>query len=132
MTKTETATYRHQLLKLERHLRGDVETLEDEAFHKSDGKPFDNLSNVSVEDRAERTTDNNIEEVAISLFVNANGHLGEISSALERIDKGTFGKCEECAQQISKERLHTIPFARLCIDCGHKAQQGELASRENL
>ena len=132
MTKTETATYRHQLLKLERHLRSDVETLEDEAFHKSDGKPFDNLANVSVEDRAERTTDNNSEEVTISLFENANEHLGEISSALKRLNEGTFGKCEDCGLQISKERLNTIPFARLCIDCGQKAQTGELLSRENL
>ncbi len=132
MTKNEMETFRHQLLKLERHLRGDVDTLTDEAFHETDGKAMDNLSNVPVEDRAEIASDDFCEETTIGLFENASARLGEIDAALERIDKGIFGSCEECGQEISRKRLQTVPFARRCIECARKAQRNEVASPGNL
>ena len=132
MTKNEMETFRHQLLKLEQNFRGDVDTLEDEAFHKTDGKAMDNLSNIPVEDRAELGSDNYCEETTIGLFANASARLGEINAALERIDEGTFGSCEECGQDISSHRLQTIPYARQCMECARKAQKGEVASPGNL
>jgi len=130
--KNEMETFRHQLLKLERRFRGDVETLQDEAFHKTDGKAVGNLSNSPVEDRAERASDDSCEETTIGLVENAGARLGEINAALERIDDGTFGSCEECGQEISIARLQTVPFARHCVECARKAQQGEAASPGNL
>jgi len=132
MTKNEMEPFRHQLLKLERHLRGDVDTLAEEVFHKTDGKAMDNLSNIPVEDRAELGSDNYCEEATSGLFENASARLAEINAALERIDEGTFGSCEVCGQKISSTRLQAIPFARQCIGCGRKAQQGEAASLGNL
>jgi RNA polymerase-binding transcription factor DksA len=132
MTKKEMQAFRHQLLKLERHFKGDVATLEDEAFHKTDEMAMDNLSNIPVEDRAERGSDNYCEETTIGLFENADDRLKEINAALERIDQRTFGKCEECAQEISIDRLRAVPFTRRCEKCARKAQQGEPASPGNL
>jgi RNA polymerase-binding protein DksA len=132
MTKNEMEILRHQLMKLERHLRGDVDTLADEAFDKTDGKATGNLSNISVEDRAELGSDNYDEEVTIGLLEKEGPRLGEINAALERIDKGTFGRCEECGREISRKRLQAIPFARRCIECARKAQQGEAAPPGNL
>lgn len=37
--------------------------------------------------------------------------------AVERIDLGTFGKCERCGQAIPKGRLEAIPYARTCVKC---------------
>ena len=132
MRKNEMETFRHQLLKLQRRFRGDVETLQDEAFHQTDGKAVGNLSNSPVEDRAERASDDSCEEMTIGLVENAGARLGEINAALERIDDGTFGSCEECGQEISSDRLQTVPFARQCVACARKAQQGEAASPGNL
>ena len=40
--------------------------------------------------------------------------------ALERIDKGEYGYCVECGEQISEGRLDARPEAALCINCAKK------------
>lgn len=44
----------------------------------------------------------------------------EISGALERITKGTFGFCKRCKKLIDTDRLAAIPTATLCMDCEAK------------
>jgi RNA polymerase-binding transcription factor DksA len=46
----------------------------------------------------------------------------EIDDALARIEQGTFGRCENCHQEISRERLEAMPYARSCIRCARKLQ----------
>ena len=41
----------------------------------------------------------------------------QIREAQRRRDAGTYGICENCGRQISKERLEARPEATLCIDC---------------
>jgi RNA polymerase-binding transcription factor DksA len=40
--------------------------------------------------------------------------LGEVTSALERVEKGTYGLCEVDGGPIEKERLEAIPSAKTC------------------
>lgn len=41
----------------------------------------------------------------------------EILSALHRIDKDTFGECDDCGNAISAKRLLSKPSALLCVEC---------------
>ena len=132
MTKNDMESFRNQLQQLDRQLRTDADTLADEAFHTTDSMAMGNLSNIPVDDRAERGSDNYCEETTIGLVENADTRLREINAALERIDHGTFGSCEECAQEISIDRLRAVPFTRRCVKCARKAQRGEPASQGNL
>ncbi len=43
--------------------------------------------------------------------------LGEIDGALDRIARGTYGFCTNCAQMIDTDRLAIIPTATLCLAC---------------
>ena len=43
--------------------------------------------------------------------------LGKISRALEGIENGNFGYCEECGDPIGVARLLARPVASLCIEC---------------
>jgi len=43
--------------------------------------------------------------------------LHEVDAALERISKGTYGRCESCGADIPSERLDARPVARLCVSC---------------
>jgi len=43
--------------------------------------------------------------------------LGKVEEALERIEKKTFGYCEECGQEIDEERLLIRPVTTYCITC---------------
>jgi sigma-B regulation protein RsbU (phosphoserine phosphatase) len=42
--------------------------------------------------------------------------LGEVDSALERMDKGTYGLCEVCHEDIETDRLMADPLTRFCLD----------------
>jgi len=46
--------------------------------------------------------------------------LAEVDNALEKIDAGSYGVCEECGKEIAPARLEAKPEARLCIDCASK------------
>jgi DnaK suppressor protein len=51
--------------------------------------------------------------------------LDKIQKALERIDSGTFGICEECAEPISLKRLEARPETTLCIRCKEEQERVE-------
>jgi DnaK suppressor protein len=43
--------------------------------------------------------------------------LKKIDQALERVDAGTFGICEDCGNEINLQRLEARPVTTMCIDC---------------
>ncbi|MDI6790735.1 MAG: RNA polymerase-binding protein DksA [Thermodesulfobacteriota bacterium] len=51
--------------------------------------------------------------------------LQKIRSALERIDEGTFGVCENCGEDISEKRLEARPVTTLCLDCKKRQETTE-------
>jgi DnaK suppressor protein len=63
-------------------------------------------------------------EIDYSLVENEQRVLGAIDAALGRIEAGTYGRCELCGQEIEEERLHAIPWARLCLDDQRKEERG--------
>ena len=53
----------------------------------------------------------------IALTENLTRQLANVDLALEKIQKGVYGKCENCDQEIPIERLEILPTARLCFGC---------------
>ena len=51
--------------------------------------------------------------------------IAKINEALERIETGTYGICEECEEGISDARLKARPVTTLCIDCKKKQEIDE-------
>jgi len=49
--------------------------------------------------------------------------LGEVEHALAKFDKGTYGLCEKCGQEIDPARLEAIPYATLCLACQHRYER---------
>ncbi|URM99359.1 TraR/DksA C4-type zinc finger protein [Actinomadura madurae] len=47
----------------------------------------------------------------------ARTHLTDIDDALRRLDKGTYGICEQCGAPIAAERLTARPATRTCFAC---------------
>ncbi|WP_428264994.1 TraR/DksA family transcriptional regulator [Haliangium sp.] len=43
--------------------------------------------------------------------------LGEITAALQRLEEGRYGICEECGVAISPRRLEVRPETELCTEC---------------
>ena len=63
----------------------------------------------------------------MSLSESERGKLMEVDEALDRIENGTFGICEECGESIAMKRLEVVPDARYCIECQENLEK---ASRE--
>ena len=121
MTKAEINSYRLRLLALKKRLGGDLSKLEEEALQPVGGEASGGLSDVPIHP-ADLGTDNYEEEVTLDLLENEDQILAEINDALARIEQGTFGRCENCHQEISRERLEALPYARYCIRCARKLQ----------
>ena len=46
-----------------------------------------------------------------------------IKIALQKIAKGTYGKCEKCGNPVGLSRLMAMPTAMLCLACSKKASK---------
>jgi DnaK suppressor protein len=46
--------------------------------------------------------------------------LDQIDAALQRIEDGTYGKCDSCGNDIGSDRLAAMPAAAKCISCASK------------
>jgi DnaK suppressor protein len=49
-----------------------------------------------------------------------------IHEAMERMKEGTYGQCVECLEEVQQKRLEAVPWARHCIACQEKQDQGRL------
>lgn len=49
----------------------------------------------------------------------------KIDKALEKIEDGTFGTCEECGDDIGVKRLEARPVTDLCVKCKEDEEQRE-------
>jgi sigma-B regulation protein RsbU (phosphoserine phosphatase) len=56
--------------------------------------------------------------------------LREVDSALDRLDKGTYGLCEVCHDPVEDDRLAVDPLTRFCID--HLTPSEQRALEEDL
>jgi len=56
-------------------------------------------------------------ELSTSLADIAAARRAAIEDALQRVEHGGYGLCEECGEEIAPARLHAIPTAVLCVDC---------------
>ncbi|HEY3236706.1 MAG TPA: TraR/DksA C4-type zinc finger protein [Polyangiaceae bacterium] len=51
--------------------------------------------------------------------------LDKIQKALEKIDQGSFGICDDCGEKISIKRLEARPETTLCIRCKEDQERVE-------
>ncbi|MGW0907907.1 TraR/DksA family transcriptional regulator [Streptomyces sp. NPDC002853] len=75
------------------------------------------------DDDADTGTKNITREHEMSLAANAREMLEQTERALERLDAGTYGICENCGSPIGKARMQAFPRATLCMDCKQKQER---------
>ncbi len=96
---------------LHEEYRGATEAEDQELSGGADDHMGDIASNTY-----DRELDSTLEE-------SEEAHLGRIDAALERIEEGTYGICENCGEPINMERLEAMPWVTLCIDCKRLAER---------
>ena len=59
-------------------------------------------------------------ETHASLIERAEYRLKAIDAAFNRLERGRYGLCDECGEEIPLQRLELLPFAAYCVDCQTK------------
>jgi DnaK suppressor protein len=52
----------------------------------------------------------------------------QVRDALQRIEKGAYGKCVDCGRQIEDHRLNSVPWTPYCLDDQNRHDR-DLAAR---
>ena len=117
LTEAEIKNYERHLRQMLAVLSGDIQSLEKDALGE-DGP--------QVRRGPEDGGDGFSQEISLELLQRDENTLREIMSALDRVEEGSFGRCEMCEKWIRKTRLNAVPFARNCIDCQRGQENGQL------
>ena len=128
MNKKELKQFKDLLEQARRKIIGDLDHIERDTLNKSQRDASGDLSGYGFH-MADVATDNYDRELNLDLASTEQKLLNEITTALKKIDDGSYGKCESCDEKISVQRLSAMPYARLCIKCKEeeekKAKKGQ-------
>jgi len=73
------------------------------------------------------------DEISSQLAEVESRELTSIETALERMRKGDYGRCEACGEAIPLARLQALPYATMCIGCQREAEKnGDVVGGANL
>jgi RNA polymerase-binding protein DksA len=126
LTPAEIKKFKAMLLAKLAEILGNVTSMEMEALRRDRS----DLSNMPIH-MADLGSDNSEIENILGLMDSERKILLEIYDALKRIEDGTYGICENRGEQIPKERLKAIPWARYCVACATLLEKGLLAKKKN-
>jgi DnaK suppressor protein len=79
-----------------------------------------------AQDIADKATSSYAKEFLFSLSNSERDMLQLVDEALVRIGDRRFGVCVVCEDEMDKKRLEAVPWARHCISCQEKQEQGLL------
>jgi RNA polymerase-binding transcription factor DksA len=122
ISEAEAHGHRHRLLALMSRLDRDRSQLKDEALRAAGGEASGGLSDVPLH-LADLGSHSFEEELTLGLLENEEQLIEEINAALTRLDEGAYGRCESCRQEIPKDRLKALPYARYCVACARNRQR---------
>ncbi len=94
------------------------------SLYEHDLKAGQEAGDESADDIADRANSAYSREFLFSLTGGERDLLQEIDDALAKMENGGYGVCESCGLEIGEARLLALPWARYCIDCQEKLEQG--------
>jgi DnaK suppressor protein len=122
MKRKEQEKHRPRLLKLAARLKTDEPGVISDALRQVSGDISGNLSNVPMH-LADLGTDTFEQEMSAGLLANARQLQTEVAAALDRMEQGTFGNCEQCGCDVGEGRLQALPYTRYCVNCAQSAEK---------
>jgi DnaK suppressor protein len=90
------------------------------AEERREGSPFGK--------REEEATETLELEKRLNLENRIRQEMAKVEHAMEKIEKGTYGLCDNCGKPIDPQRLEALPQASLCMNCkALLAKNGKIA-----
>jgi RNA polymerase-binding protein DksA len=72
---------------------------------------------TGLADMIDQATEGFEDELSLGLLKIEAAQIEDIIAAIERIDEGSYGLCEDCGKPIPRKRLEILPFALRCLNC---------------
>jgi DnaK suppressor protein len=110
MTQTELKKFKNTLTARQSELEGLIRNREAAAIETS----ADALD--QIQHAVER-------ELALATLARESAFLRDTRAALRRLDRGIFGICLDCEEDISLKRLNAVPWAARCLACQESADR---------
>ena len=129
MKKKDLEKYEQLLLAKRAEILGELGLLKKNVLDTTTKDSSGDLSGYSYH-MADQGTDAEEREKAFLLASKSGRLLYHIDEALRRIKDKTFGKCQECGEEISTARLEAVPHARLCINCKEKEEKSTIGEAQ--
>lgn len=129
MKKKDLEKYEKLLLTKRAEILGELGLLKKNVLDTTIKDSSGDLSGYSYH-MADQGTDAEEREKAFLLASKSGRLLYHIDEALRRIKDKTFGKCQECGEEISAARLEAVPHARLCINCKEKEEKSTIGETQ--
>ena len=120
MNKREMEKFKKLLLSEGQHLKNEIRTIGKDALEGTLSESSGDITSF-----AEAGTDNNDRDTALRLASGESQMLDAVADALQRIEKGTYGVCVDCDEDIPKKRLEVFPAAQRCVGCKEKFEKLE-------
>ena len=73
-------------------------------------------------DFAEQATERENDDVLHTISHEAKAEMIQLRHALDQIESGSYGVCEQCGADIASARLEALPGTTLCIQCADKRE----------
>jgi RNA polymerase-binding protein DksA len=112
LTKKKIETLRKQLLERQRVLVSEVNEQRSRTAEDGNEDVLGGVGDAGDESVQRMVTDLHLQEAGRDLE-----ELRDIDAALQRMDAGEYGVCEQCGNDIDYARLEVQPTATRCIDC---------------
>ena len=84
-------------------------------------------SRKDVGDEVDSSVDEQERELSLLLRDRDRDRLESIEEAIQRMQTGDYGYCEECGDSIPKKRLMAMPLARMCVNCQQDQERATVA-----
>ncbi len=118
MDKKKLEQFKKRLEQRQQELRRTV------SRNVQDGRAAD--SEDIAQDIADKAANSYTKEFLFSQSSNDRALLARVEEALVRIREGNFGECINCGDEMNPKRLEAVPWARYCIKCQEKIEQGHI------
>jgi len=117
MDKKKAETYRKRLVAKQEELLRLVSKSE------QDGRQADE---EATQDIADKAANSYTKEFLFHQSDDNRRLLQLVNEALERLKNGSYGQCVACHEEVQQKRLDAVPWARHCIECQERQEQGVL------
>lgn len=107
------------LKKIEATLLARKKELEEELINLHNEK----IDDGQVQDPGDQALSALLENLKSSLQDNEINEYRMILAALEQIEKGSYGLCIDCQQEIPEKRLESYPNAARCVVCQETTEE---------